>query len=74
MFCSDPMSGSDFIAQTSKFLLINATAMTLGQRHGKVPQTHIFFVPNIKGLAETVLMWEGNFFAAADAAENELKT
>ena len=31
------------------------------------PQTHIFFVPNIKGLAQTVLMWEGKVFAAADA-------
>ena len=31
------------------------------------PQIHIFFVPNIKGLAETVLMWEGKVFAAADA-------
>ena len=31
------------------------------------PQTHIFFVPNIKGLAETVLTWEGKDFAAADA-------
>ena len=38
MFCSDPMSGSYFIAQTSKFLLIDATAMTLGQGHGKVIQ------------------------------------
>ena len=38
MFCSDPMSGSDFIAQTSKFLLIDATAATLGQGHGKVIQ------------------------------------
>ena len=38
MFCSDPMSGSHFIAQKSKFLLINATAMTLGQGHGKVIQ------------------------------------
>ena len=32
-----------------------------------VPQTHIFFVPNIKGLAQTVLTWEGKVFAAADA-------
>ena len=34
MFCSNPMSGSHFIAQTSEFLLIDATAMTLGQGHG----------------------------------------
>ena len=38
MFCSDPMSGSHFIAQTSKFLLIEATAVTLGQGQGKVIQ------------------------------------
>ena len=34
-----------------------------------IPQTHIFFVPNIKGLTETVLTWEGKVFAAADAAD-----
>ena len=38
MFCSDPLSGSHFIAQTSKFVLINVTAMTLGQGHLKVIQ------------------------------------
>ena len=32
------MSGSHFIVQTSKFLLINATAVTLGQGHWKVIQ------------------------------------
>ena len=37
-FCSDPKNGSDFIARTSKFLLIYATAVTLGQGHGKVIQ------------------------------------
>ena len=38
MFCSDPMSGFYFIAQTSKFMLIDATAVTLGQGHGMVIQ------------------------------------
>ena len=38
MFRSDLMSGSHFIAQTSKFMLIHATAVTLGQGHGKVIQ------------------------------------
>ena len=38
MFCSDPMSNSDFIVQSSEFLLIDATAVTLGQGHGKVIQ------------------------------------
>ena len=32
------MSSSHFIVQTSKFLLIDATAVTLGQGHGKVIQ------------------------------------
>ena len=41
MFCSDAMSGSYFIAQT-----IDATAMTLGQGHGKVIQ-YIFPDPYI---------------------------
>ena len=38
MFCTDPMSGSHFIAPTSKFLLTDATAVTLGQGHRKVTQ------------------------------------
>ena len=38
MFCSDLKSGSHFIAETNKFLLIDATAVTLGQGHGKVIQ------------------------------------
>ena len=38
-----------------------------------IPQTHIFFVPNIKGLAQTVLTWEGKVFAAAAAAETDWK-
>ena len=38
MFCSDPMSGSHYIAQTSNFLLIDATAVSLGQGHGNVIQ------------------------------------
>ena len=47
MFCSNPMSTSYFIAQTSKFLLIVATAVILGQGHGKVfqyisPDPYIF--------------------------------
>ena len=38
MFCSEPMGGSHFIAQTSNFLLIDATGVTLGQGNGKVIQ------------------------------------
>ena len=37
-FCSDWLSDSRFILQTSKFLLINVTAVTLGQGHQKVIQ------------------------------------
>ena len=51
MFCSDQASGSHFIAHRSNFLLIDATAVTLGQGHGKVMQyispNRILFVPNI---------------------------
>ena len=38
MFCSDLMSGSHFVMQTNKFLLIDATAVTLGHGHEKVIQ------------------------------------
>ena len=34
-----------------------------------IPQTHTFFVPNIKGLAQTVLRWNGKVFAAADETD-----
>ena len=74
------MSSSHFIAQTSTFLLIDATAVTLGQGHGEViqyiSQTHIFFVPNIWGLAQTVLTWEAKVFCGggrADAVETSWK-
>ena len=53
MFCSDPTSGSHFIAQTSKFLLIDATAVTLGQGHQQViqyisPDSYIFCAKYLK--------------------------
>ena len=38
MLCSGPTSNSHLIAQTSKFMLIDATAVTLGQGQGKVIQ------------------------------------
>ena len=39
MFCSDRMSDSHFIMQTSKIVLMGATAMTLDQlRHQKIIQ------------------------------------
>ena len=59
MFGSDPMSGSHFIAQTSKFLLIDATAVTLGQGHGRVIQ-YIFPDPYI--LCAKYLRFSSNGF------------
>ena len=53
MFSNDPMRGSHFIAQTSKFLLIDATAVTLGQCHVKVTQD-ISPDPYIRGAAEAI--------------------
>ena len=72
MFCSDPMSGSHFIAQTSKFLLIDATAVTLGQGHGKViqyisPDPYILCAKYLRFIAQTVLTWEAKAVAALDA-------
>ena len=71
--CSDWMSGSHFIVQTSNFFR--------NQCHGRgghvevtdgpsrtFPQMYTFFVPNIWGLAQTVLISEAKVVAAADAA------
>ena len=38
------------------------------------PQTHIFFVPYIQGLAQTVLTWEAKVVAVADAAAAAAET
>ena len=68
MFCSDPMPGSHFIAQTSKFMLIDATAVTLGQGQGKVIQ---YISPNPYILCAKYLRsssWEAKVVASADAA------
>ena len=66
-FRVDWMRGSYFIVQTSNFLQIDATVVTLGQRYGNVIryilQTYIFF-----DLAQTILTWKAKVFAAADAA------
>ena len=45
-FCSDWLSGSHFILQTSKFLFFNVTAVT-ERSSSTFSQTYIFFVPNI---------------------------
>ena len=78
MFCSDPISGFHFIAQTCKFLLIDATATTsvkVKERSSSTfSQTYIFFVPDIKGLAQTVLTREGKVIADADADADAAET
>ena len=68
------MSGSHFIAQTSKFMLIDATAVTLGQGHGKV-------IPDPYNLCAKYLRfsWKGldprgKVVAAADAAVDAAET
>ena len=68
------MSGSHFIVQTSKFMLINATATTLGQGHGKVIQ---YISPDPYNLCAKYLrfswnslMWEAKVVAAAGAEMN----
>ena len=61
MFCSDQMSSSHFIMQTSKFLLIDATAVTLGQDHGKVIQ---YISPDLYIPCQMVLMREAKVVAA----------
>ena len=79
MLCSDPMSGSHFIAQTSKFLLINATAMTLGQGLGKVIQ-YIFPDPYIHCAKYLRFTWNSfdvrgkSFCGGGRGGRNELKT
>ena len=65
MFCSDPMSSSHLIPQTSKFLLIDATAVTLGQGHGKVIQ---YITPDSYILCAKYLWFSSN------SGGNELKT
>ena len=52
------MSGSYFIAQTSKFFLIDATAVTLGQGQGKVIQ-YISPVPYILCAKYQRVSWNG---------------
>ena len=78
MFCSDPMSGSHFIAQTSKFLLIDAIAVTLGHGHWKVTQ---YISPDSYILCAKYLRFSSNGSDVRDKSccgggrgGNELKT
>ena len=58
MFCSDRMNGSHFILQKSKFEQTDATALTLGQGHGKVIQ-YIFLDPYILCPKYLTYSWNG---------------
>ena len=71
------MSDSHFNVQTSKFVLIDATHVTLGQGHGKViqyisPDPYILS-PKYLRFSAMVLTWEAKVVAAADAAETNWK-
>ena len=80
-FCSDWVRGSPIIVQTSKFLLINATAVTLSQGHGKVIQ---YFSPDPYVLCPKYVSFGTNGFDVRDRSfcgggrggrgGNELKT
>ena len=78
MFCSDLMSGSHFTAQTSIFLLIDTTAMTLSQGHGKViqyisPDPYILCVKYLR-FSSNGLDMRGKSCCGGGRGGNELKT
>ena len=57
------MSGGHFIVQTSKVLLIDVTAVTLGQGHGKVIQ---YISPDLYILCPKYLRFSSNGFDVRD--------
>ena len=65
------MSGSYWITQTSKFLLINATAVTLSQGHGKVIQyispDQYVLCTQYERFSSNSFDMRGKSFCAADA-------
>ena len=74
MFYSDPMSDSHFVAQTSKFLVIDATDVTLDQGHREViqyisPDPYILCAKYLR--FQMVLTWEAKVVAAAAAVAAE---
>ena len=78
MFCSDPISGSYFIMQTGKFMLIDATAATLGQGHGKViqcisPDQYILYAKYLR-FSWNGLDVRGKGCCGGGRGGNELKT
>ena len=76
-FCSDWLSGSYFILQTTKLLFINVTAVTSGQGHQKVIQ---YIFPYLYFLCPKYLNWSSNGFDVRSKSHcgggggNELKT
>ena len=84
-FWSDCLSGSHFILQTRKFLLIYVTAVTLGQGQGQGHQTVIqYILPNLYFLCPEYLRFSSNAFdvrskshcgsGGGGGSGNELKT
>ena len=78
MFCSDWMSCSYFIMQTSKFLLINATAMTLGEGHGKViqyilPDLYILCPKYLRFSSQMVWTSQAQVVVVTDATEDAVE-
>ena len=72
------MSGSYFITQTSKFVLINTTAVTLGQGHGKViqyisPDPYIICA-KYERFSSNGFDMRGKSFCGGGRGGNELKT
>ena len=59
MDCMDWLNGSHFILQTSKFLFINVTTITLGQGHQKVIQ---YIFPDLYFLCPKYLRFSLNGF------------
>ena len=59
MLCSDQMNDSHFIVQTSKYLVIDATATISGQGHGKVIQS---ILPDLYILCPIYLRFSSNGF------------
>ena len=78
-FCSDWLSGSYIILQTSEYMFINTTAVTLGQGHRKVMQ---YIFPDLYFLSPKHLSFSWNGFGVRNksycgggrGSRNELKT
>ena len=70
------MSGSYFLVQRSKLLLITATAVTLGQGQGHpvhFPDPYILCAKYLRFIAHTVSTWEAKVVVAVDATAADAK-